>query len=57
MFPNLIFHFCKIIIVISKKRLEAEKILTKNMEEKKVLEIENVHKKENVNKLDFIANK
>jgi hypothetical protein len=34
--------------VISKKRLDAEKILTKNLEEKKVLEIENAHKKENV---------
>ncbi len=34
--------------MISKKRLDAEKILTKNLEEKKVLEIENAHKKENV---------
>lgn len=35
-------------IVISKKRLEADKSLSKNLEEKKVLEIENAHKKENV---------
>ena len=35
-------------IVISKKRLEADKSLAKNLEEKKTLEIENAHKKENV---------
>lgn len=34
--------------MISKKRLEADKNLAKNLEEKKVLEIENAHKKENV---------
>ncbi len=34
--------------VISKKRLEADKSLAKNLEEKKILEIENAHKKEKV---------
>ncbi|CAF0740928.1 unnamed protein product [Brachionus calyciflorus] len=33
--------------LISKKRLNAEKSLAKNLEERKVLEIENAHKKEN----------
>ena len=34
--------------VISKKRLEADKVLAKNLEERKTLEIENAHKKEKV---------
>ncbi len=35
-------------LVITKKRLEADKSLSKNMEEKTRLELEHLHKKENV---------
>ena len=34
--------------LISKKKFEADRILAKNLEEKKTLEVQNAHKKENV---------
>ncbi|RMZ93055.1 trichohyalin-like isoform X1, partial [Brachionus plicatilis] len=37
--------------LISKKRLDADKSLAKNLEERKVLEIENAHKKEKVSRI------
>ena len=39
--------------VNTKKRLTADKSLAKNLEEKKILEIENAHKKENVIEMRF----
>jgi hypothetical protein len=38
----------RIISVISRKRLDADKNLAKNLEEKSRLEIENAHKREDV---------
>jgi hypothetical protein len=40
--------FCNF-LVVSKKHYIAEKNLSKNLEEKQRIEVENTHKKENVN--------
>jgi hypothetical protein len=39
--------------VITKKKYDADRILAKNLEEKKTLEVQNAHKKENVLDLDL----